>query len=281
MKEKGEQLNVKIIREASVSICTLDFFEEGKFSKGYEIIRIAPNYYGLIKVGEPECKIFFKEIIKLKEDCYLLYCKNNRKAFLKIERGEVFLSKYFKDVIEIFEKYILINDLLGEPKLIPMDYFQKVEFCTWPNCEKNGAINGLNHAVMKKLNNGKLKILLKDSLSVSDIEFDAIYESFSSKTNNIFRVVCFKDEGKKAVVRIKDFKVSDHFKNITGDYCGRFVQTSLDENKVAILKVHDFELSKGYDKIEYVSDQYALITNEGNKNVLRLSDFVEASWPES
>lgn len=285
MNEKGERINVKIIRETYVSICTSDFFEEGEFSNGYEIVRVAPNYFGLIRVSEPECKIFFKKIIKLKEDCYLLYCKNNQKAFLKIERGKVFLSDYFKDVIEIFEKYILVNDLLGERKLLPMDYFQKLEFCIWPNHTATGVNVNQNHAIMNLLN-GRQKILLKEGLTVSDIEFDFVSEKFGVEVNNIFRVVCFKDEGKKAVIRIKDLKVSEHFHDIKGAYCGRFIQTEyveipLDEKKVAVLKIDDFKLSKGYDEIEYVSAQYALITNEGNKNVFRLSDFVEASWPEN
>lgn len=284
MNEKGEWLITTVIRESSLLVCTSEFFEEGEFSKGYEIVKVSSNCYGVVKARKPECKIFFEKIFKVKEDCYLLDCDDERKRFLKIERGEIFLSEPFKDVIQIFEKYILVSDFLEQRMLVPMDYFQDVQFCSWPNCEENGAIDGLNHAVMKLLN-GKLKILVKDSLIVSDIEFDSVSGYSTTEVSNIFRIIYFKDENKQAVIRIKDLQKSNNFNSVNVIYYGlnskcytKYVQVRLDDNKKAILRVEDFKLSKGYDEIYSVLPDYALVIDEGVRNMFRLLDFKEAKW---
>lgn len=284
MNEKGERIITTVIREANLLVCTSKFFEEGEFSKGYEIVKVSSNCYGVVKTSNPECRIFFEKIFKVKEDCYLLHCDNERKKFLKIEREELLLSEPFKDVIEVFEKYILVSNFMEQRMLVPMDYFQNVQFCSWPNCEENGAIIGLNHAVMKLLN-GKLKILLKDSLIASNIEFDSVSPDSTTEMKNVFRIIYFKDEDKQAVIRIKDLQESNIFNKIQAVYYNRnaqfhtnYVEVRLDDNKKSILRINDFEFSKGYDEIHYVSSDYVLVENEGVRNMVRLADFKEAQW---
>ena len=64
MNEKGERLLTTVIRVSSLLVCTSQFFGEGEFSKGYEIVKVSSNCYGIVKKSNPECKIFFERISK-------------------------------------------------------------------------------------------------------------------------------------------------------------------------------------------------------------------------
>lgn len=279
MKNEQQRLIVKETKEFSVPICTSQFFEKGKFPEQYAIVKLNEDEYRIVELQSFECKASFKKMSQINGECYLLEAEDNNKTVLKIEDKEIFFSEQFQKVLKIFKKYIIVSDLSEKRRLVPLCYYKNLMFEMWPNCPKNGVLNGLDYAIMD-LPNGKKTILLAEGFAFSDLEFD----SMPYCGNTISAIVFYEDKDEYAIIRIEDLEESKHFENISyiGPYykpiSAEFCQATSSEGKKCLIRVSNFEESKGYDEIEMLSYNYALVRNGKETNILRLSDFVEAQW---
>lgn len=143
-----ENAKIKIKLEVKTEDCFSDSGNDICFPKNYTIVKIPSGKYGIVDLKSKTCIIEFESIFKVAERAYLLYLADQTEMVVKFDYKEIFISSKFKEIIKAFKKYLLVIDMNDERQLVPLIYFQDLEFFKWPNCESNGAFKGLNHAIM-------------------------------------------------------------------------------------------------------------------------------------
>ncbi len=279
-----ENTKIKIKLEVETEDCFSDFGNDICFPENYTIVKIPGRKYGIVDLKSKTCITEFESIFNVAKRTYLLYLADQTEIVVKFDYEEIFMSSKFKKVIKAFERYLLVIDMNDERQLVPLIYFQNLEFCKWPNCESNGAVKGIDNAIMN-LPNGKKTILVKDGLLTTDIEFKHVIEkSCGNDILNSFRVVIFEDKT-LAVIRINDLKASELFEEF--DFINAFYYNYIcthiiimKNNKKYILRISDFKTSEGYDDFRYLGSEIMVVTKDEKNYVMRLSDFAIAKWQE-
>lgn len=285
MEKQQEKIGIDIklvTKITSHEDYTSKFFKEGELPERYRIIKIDEEKYGMADLKSKECEITFRNISKISNSYYLLEFENGNQVLMMLWRGErKIFSELFKEVIHVFHSIVLVKDLEGERKLIKSKEeaykYPWFEMSAWFDDEKNNIF-------VRTLEDYGL-ILLKEGLIPVEKYFQRVRSVTDIEVNNTFRIVIFEDES-MAVIRIHDLEESEHFKKI--EHIERYnshpskdyVEVTLNDDKKAVLRISDFKVSQNHDGIDYLSANYALVYDGEENNILRLSDFAEAQWPE-
>jgi hypothetical protein len=288
MEKQQEKIGIDIklvTKITSHEDYTSKFFKEGELPERYRIIKIDEEKYGMADLKSKECEITFRNISKISNSYYLLEFENGNQVLMMLwcEDQKIF-SEPFKEVIQIFKGLVIVKSCEGKRKLIMFkqkQFFRTASFfmSEWFCDEK------INNTIVIALD-GKSLILLKEGLTLAEKEYKHVRCNVNNiEVNNNFRIVIFEDES-MAVVRIHDLEESEHFKKI--EHIERYnshpskdyVEVTLNDDKKAVLRISDFKVSQNHDGIDYLSANYALVYDGEENNILRLSDFAEAQWPE-
>lgn len=274
--------------------CTEAFFDNSisSFSNDYSLIKIPKKEkqceclsenvnYCIVKKNTLKCIMAMHNIQKLSPYAFLIEYEENMEygILLTMRDIPIMLSEKFMRVEDIFEHFVLVLTFDGERKLICTSHHEKdLVFCDWHSELSCGGNS--NHAIMKRLN-GERVILLKKDLVCSTTSFKHVEGQGISKA---FRIVSFGN-GEKAVIRISDLKVSEHYKNIkTFGNCEQrkdYVFVNKEGKKgTAIMRVEDFDVSDFYAVATHFGDNYVIVkeTCDSPEVVLRLSDFAVAEF---
>ena len=285
-----DEMVVSYVKEITVHKVHLADFPHEEFEKaGYIVVKLNCGLYGIVKDGIlKETFVKFdkpKELEIFREDIYLIHLENGLQKIMLVEpKGKVVFSEAFKEIKKVFKKYILVEFESGKRALT--DGWSDLEFFEWENgmtSSKYG--NSTNHAILE-LQNGKYAILTKDGLNYNGLEFESVHDYFDVKTNDSFRRVIV-EKGREVLVRISDLRVSEVYYNIYyysygyGLYSQKYVKVHKKNSRTdAILRISDFEVSKEYENLLGIDSDFAVFEENGQRNILRLTDFKEAKWED-
>jgi len=269
-------MEVKLTRKVEAEDCTRDFLKKGLevFKSAFAIVKIDEGSYAVVDKATREAIVEFKYRRKVYNKTWLITFEDDTKCLMCFSMSGIRFSEPFLRTVKRFKEYLLVEKNKDERKIIALkDISSMVDWS--PEF-------GFNNYVVLKLANHYYTILKKDGLEVPFIEFD------SASTYKYDNHVIIRDGVWESVVRVSDFHKSETFREVLPyipykeDWCCReYVIVTHGTLRKAIMRLSNFEISKAYNDIIPISNEFALGIGKDWQEVLRLSDFQVAKFDQN